>query len=46
MRKYKKMSFSDLVNENKRELLNDEEQLEKIDERLDERHHQRLKENG
>lgn len=44
MRKNKKMTFDDLVNENKRLLLNDEEALEKIEERLAERHHQKLKE--
>lgn len=42
MRKYNKMSFADLVNENKQELLNDEEAMEKIEERLDNKHNQRL----
>lgn len=44
MRKMKKMSFDELVNENKKELLNDEEAIEKIEERLDNKHYQRLKE--
>ncbi|WP_084031550.1 FbpB family small basic protein [Anaerobacillus arseniciselenatis] len=46
MRKYKKMSFSELVKENKKMLLSDAEELERIEERIDDKHHQRLKENG
>ncbi|MCT8137909.1 FbpB family small basic protein [Anaerobacillus sp. CMMVII] len=46
MRKIKKMSFDDLVNQNKKELLNDEEALEKIEERLDNKHYERLKKVG
>lgn len=44
MRKNKKMSFNDLVKENKKELLNDHEALGRIEERLDEKHNNRLKE--
>ncbi|WP_084034658.1 MULTISPECIES: FbpB family small basic protein [Anaerobacillus] len=45
MRKFRKMSFDELVSKNKKELLNDEEAIEKIEERLDNKHYQRLKEN-
>ncbi len=34
MRKFKKRSFKELVMENKRQLLNDQEALDKIEERL------------
>jgi hypothetical protein len=44
MRKMKKLSFDDLVNQNKKELLRDEEAMEKIEERLDKKHFERLKE--
>lgn len=44
MRKNKKISFDDLVNENKQELLNDEVAMEAIEERLDNKHYQRMKE--
>lgn len=44
MRKSKKISFDDLVNENKQELLEDEVAMEEIEERLDNKHYQRLKE--
>jgi hypothetical protein len=44
MRKMKKMSFDDLVNQNKKELLNDEKTMEKIEERLENKHYERLKE--
>ncbi|WNF35190.1 FbpB family small basic protein [Bacillaceae bacterium IKA-2] len=44
MRKNKKTSFDDLVDENRQELLNDEIAMEKIEERLDNKHYQRLKE--
>lgn len=37
MRKFKKRSFKDLVLENKRALLNDQEALERIEERLEKR---------
>jgi hypothetical protein len=36
--KKRKRSFEELVNENKRELLNDLIQMEKIEERLEKRH--------
>lgn len=45
VRKVKKMSFNELVNENKRALLNDAEAIERIEARLDEKHYKRLKEN-
>lgn len=45
MRKSKKISFEDLVNQNKKELLNNVEAMEKIEERLDNKHFQRLKDN-
>ncbi len=38
MRKPKRRSFSELVNENKRQLLNDQEAMEKIEERLEQKH--------
>ncbi len=38
MRKPRKRSFSELVNENKRQLLNDREAIEKIEERLEQKH--------
>lgn len=38
------MSFAELVNQNKKELLNDEEAMERIEERLDNKHYKRLKE--
>ncbi|QOY34799.1 FbpB family small basic protein [Anaerobacillus isosaccharinicus] len=44
MRKMKKISFDDLVKQNKKELLNDEEAMEQIEERLDNKHYERLKE--
>lgn len=37
MRKIRKRSFDELVLENKRQLLQDQEALEKIEERLDEK---------
>ncbi|WP_458413163.1 FbpB family small basic protein [Schinkia sp. CFF1] len=37
MRKFKKRSFKELVTENKRQLLNDQEALSKIEERLEQR---------
>jgi hypothetical protein len=39
--KRKKRTFDELVNQNKQELLNDEKQLEKIEERLEQRHLQK-----
>ncbi|WP_102346625.1 FbpB family small basic protein [Bacillus sp. Marseille-P3661] len=42
MRKFKGRSFKDLVSENKRELLNDREALNKIEERLEKRAQARL----
>lgn len=44
MRKNKKVSFHELIKENKRELLNNPEALEKIEKRIDEKHYRRLKE--
>jgi hypothetical protein len=38
MRKNKKMSFRELVNENKRQLLKDENFMEQLEKRLDEKH--------
>lgn len=38
MRKFKKRSFQELVLENKRQLLNDREALEKIEDRLEQKH--------
>lgn len=38
MRKPRKRSFSDLVNENKRQLLNDQEAIERIEKRLEKKH--------
>ncbi|KAA0546821.1 FbpB family small basic protein [Bacillus sp. BGMRC 2118] len=38
MRKFKKRSFQELVLENKRQLLNDKEALEKIEDRLVQKH--------
>ncbi|HHY73342.1 MAG TPA: FbpB family small basic protein [Bacillus bacterium] len=37
MKKFKKRSFKELVNENKMQLLNDQEALNKIEERLEQR---------
>lgn len=37
MKKFKKRSFKELVAENKRQLLSDQEALEKIEERLEKR---------
>ncbi|MBU8907425.1 FbpB family small basic protein [Desertibacillus haloalkaliphilus] len=37
MRRVKKLSFAELVNENKQQLLNDREAIEKIEERLEKR---------
>lgn len=37
MRRVKKMSFNELVNENKKLLMNDKEAIEKIEERVEER---------
>ncbi|WP_409305651.1 FbpB family small basic protein [Peribacillus sp. SCS-155] len=39
--KKRKRSFEELVNENKRELMNDYELMEKIEERLEQRHLQK-----
>jgi Fur-regulated basic protein B len=38
MRKNRKMSFRELVNENKRQLLKDESYLEQLEKKLDEKH--------
>ncbi len=38
MRKPRKRPFSELVNENKRQLLNDREAIKKIEERLEQKH--------
>lgn len=38
----KKMRFEELIQENKRELLKDPKELEKIEQRLDKRHMDRL----
>jgi Fur-regulated basic protein B len=38
MRKNRKMSFRELVNENRRQLLKDESYLEKLEKKLDEKH--------
>ncbi|WP_307331410.1 FbpB family small basic protein [Evansella vedderi] len=38
----KKMRFEELIQENKRELLKDPKELEKIERRLDKRHMDRL----
>jgi hypothetical protein len=38
MRKTRKMSFRELVNENKRQLLKDESYLEQLEKKLDEKH--------
>ncbi|OLO40367.1 hypothetical protein BTR23_07720 [Alkalihalophilus pseudofirmus] len=37
MRKVRKLSFEELVQENKRELLNDKEALEKLEERWEQK---------
>lgn len=42
MRKFKKRSYKELVMENKRQLLNDQEALNKIEERLEQRAQARL----
>ncbi|WP_096435278.1 FbpB family small basic protein [Alteribacter populi] len=42
MKKTRKRRFQDLINENKQELLNDPKELEKIEQRLDKRHQERL----
>ncbi|WLR47131.1 FbpB family small basic protein [Halobacillus litoralis] len=38
MRSYKRISFEDLVDRNKRQLLNDQEAIEKIERQIDEKH--------
>ena len=38
MRKPRKRSFSELVNENKRQLLNDQEAIERIEKQLEKKH--------
>ncbi|MDM5316385.1 FbpB family small basic protein [Fictibacillus sp. b24] len=38
MRKNRKMSFRELVNENKRQLLKDETYIEQLEKKIDERH--------
>lgn len=38
MRKPRKRSFTDLVNENKRQLLNDQEAIERIERRLEKKY--------
>jgi Fur-regulated basic protein B len=38
MRKNRKMSFRELVNENKRQLLKDESFIEQLEKKLDEKH--------
>jgi hypothetical protein len=38
MRKNKKISFRELVNENKRQLLKDETFIEQLEKKLDEKH--------
>jgi hypothetical protein len=38
MRKFKKRSFQELVLENKKQLLSDREALEKIEDRLEQKH--------
>ena len=45
MRRNKKKSFTELMNENKQELLQDAEAIREIEERLDNKHYQRLKQN-
>lgn len=45
MRKNKKVSFQELIKENKRELLNNPEAIERIEKRIDDKHYRRLKEN-
>ncbi|WP_108669278.1 FbpB family small basic protein [Peribacillus acanthi] len=41
MKRKRKRSFEELVMENKRELLNDEKAMEKIEDRLEQRHLQK-----
>ncbi|MGC4378439.1 FbpB family small basic protein [Fictibacillus sp. Mic-4] len=38
MRKFRKISFKDLVNENKRQLLSDHEEMERIEKKLEDKH--------
>jgi hypothetical protein len=38
LRKIRKMNFRDLVNENKRQLLNDEAYIEALEKKLEEKH--------
>ncbi|MCA0969470.1 FbpB family small basic protein [Halobacillus litoralis] len=39
-----RMSFEHLVDQNKKQLLNDEKELEKIEKKMDEKHSQKTKE--
>ncbi|MGO4886507.1 FbpB family small basic protein [Anaerobacillus sp. MEB173] len=42
MRRIKKMSFDELVNENKKNLLKDRDALDKIEQRIEDRRAQKL----
>jgi len=43
MRKMKLLTFKELVNENKKELLKNEKEIEKIEKRIDEKHAKQTK---